>query len=86
MNENNGLKVRIFDLEKGLIEYENIKIVRIVSKDYNLLIMQDYLPILGEIEGSVDIKNEDIELNYKNIKALYMNSNNEFNLLIKEGS
>ncbi len=86
MNENNGLKVRIFDLEKGLIEYENIKIVRIVSKDYNLLIMQDYLPILGEIEGSVDIKNEDIELNYKNIKAFYMNSNNEFNLLIKEGS
>ena len=33
MNENNGLKVRIFDLEKGLIEYENIKIVRIVSKN-----------------------------------------------------
>ena len=78
MNENNGFKVRIFDLEKGLIEYENIKIVRIVSKDYNLLIMQDYLPILGEIEGSVDIKNEEIELNYKNIKAFYMNSNNVF--------
>lgn len=86
MNENNGLKVRIFDLEKGLIEYENIKIVRIVSKNYNLLIMQDYLPILGEIEGSVDIKNEEIELNYKNIKAFYMNSNNVFNLMIKEGN
>ena len=86
MNEHNGLKVRIFDLEKGLIEYENIKIVRIISKNYNLLIMQDYLPILGEIEGSVDIKNEEIELNYKNIKAFYMNSNNEFNLLIREGN
>ena len=86
MNENNGLKVRIFDLEKGLIEYENIKIIRIVSKNYNLLIMQDYLPILGEIEGSVDIKNEEIELNYKNIKAFYMNSNNVFNLMIKEGN
>ena len=86
MNENNGLKVRIFDLEKGLIEYENIKIIRIVSKNYNLLIMQDYLPILGEIDGSVDIKNEEIELNYKNIKAFYMNSNNVFNLMIKEGN
>ena len=84
MNENNGIKVRIFDLKKGLIEYENIKIVRIVSKDYNLLIMQDYLPILGEIEGSVDIKNEEIELNYKNIKAFYMNSGNVFNLMIRE--
>ncbi len=83
MNENNGIKVRIFDLKKGLIEYEHIKIIRIISKDYNLLVMQDYLPILGEIEGSVDIKNEDIELNYKDIKAFYMNSNNVFNLMIQ---
>lgn len=86
MNDNNGIKVRIFDLEKGLIEYESIKIIRIISKNYNLLIMQDYLPILGEIEGSVDIKNEEIEINYKNIKAFYMNSNNVFNLMIKEGN
>jgi len=81
-----GIKVRIFSLDKGLIEYEHIKVIRIISKNYNLLIMQDYLPILGEIEGSVDIKNEDIELNYKNIKAFYMNSSNVFNLMIKEGN
>lgn len=86
MDNTKGIKVRIFDLEKGLIEYENIKIIRIISKNYNLLIMQDYLPILGEIEGSVDIKNEEVELNYKNIKAFYMNSNNVFNLMIKEGN
>ena len=86
MVDSNGIKVRIFDLKKGLVEYENIKVIRIVSKNYNLLIMQDYLPILGEIDGSVDIKNEDIEINYKNIKAFYMNSNDVFNLMIKEGS
>jgi len=86
MDNNIGIKVRIFDLDRGLIEYENIKIIRIISKNYNLLIMQDYLPILGEIEGSVDIKSEEIELNYKNIKAFYMNSNNIFNLMIKEGN
>ena len=86
MNSGNGIKVRIFDLSKGLIEYEHIKIIRIISKDYNLLIMQDYLPIIGEIEGSVDIKNEEVELNYKNIKAFYMNSGNVFNLMIKEGN
>ena len=86
MDNAKGIKVRIFDLDKGLIEYENIKIIRIISKNYNLLIMQDYLPILGEIEGSVDIKNEEVELNYKNIKAFYMNSNNVFNLMIKEGN
>ena len=82
--DNKEMKVRVFNLE-GLVENENIKIVRIVSKDYNLLIMKDYLPIIGEIEGSVDIKGDDVEVNLKDIKAFYMNSNNEFNLMIKEG-
>ena len=83
---NEGIRVRIFSLDKGLIEYEHMKIIRIVSKDYNLLIMQDYLPILGEIDGSVDIKNEELELNYKSVNAFYMCSNNVFNLMIKEGN
>lgn len=80
----NGVKVRIFDLDKGLTEYEHIKIIRIVSENYNLLIMQDYLPIIGEIKGNIDIKNEELDLSYKNIEAFYMNSNNVFNLMIKE--
>ena len=89
MNENqvvsNGeMKVRIFDLDKGLTEYEHIKVIRIVSKDYNLLIMEDYLPIIGEIEGSIDIKGEDIDVSFPKIKAFYMNSGNVFNLMIKE--
>ena len=79
-----GFKVRIFDLEKGLTEYEHVKFVRIVSKDYNLLIMQDYLPIIGDLEGSVDIKGDDIDINFPKIRAFYMNSNNVFNLMIKE--
>ena len=79
-----GIKVRIFDIENGLREYKDIKIIRIISKDYNLLIMKDYLPIIGEIEGSVDIKNDEVNLSFKDIKAFYMNSNNEFNLMIKE--
>lgn len=83
--DNSGIKVRIFDMKHGLREYENIKIVRIISKDYNLLIMKDYLPIIGEIEGSVDIKNDQVNESFKNIKAFYMNSENVFNLMIKEG-
>ena len=83
--DKSGIKVRIFDIENGLREYKDIKIIRIISKDYNLLIMKDYLPIIGEIEGSVDIKNDEVNLAFKDIKAFYMNSNNEFNLMIKEG-
>ena len=83
--DKSGIKVRIFDIENGLRKYKDIKIIRIISKDYNLLIMKDYLPIIGEIEGSVDIKNDEVNLSFKDIKAFYMNSNNEFNLMIKEG-
>ena len=83
--DKSGIKVRIFDIENGLREYKDIKIIRIISKDYNLLIMKDYLPIIGEIEGSVDIKSDEVNLSFKDIKAFYMNSNNEFNLMIKEG-
>ena len=56
MSENN-IKVRIFDMEHGLVEYENVKTVKIVSKDYNLLIMKDYLSVIGEIVGNVEFKN-----------------------------
>ena len=80
-----GIKVKVFDIRNGMRVYDNIKIIRIISKDYNLLIMKDYLPIIGEIEGSVDIKNDVVNESFKNIKAFYMNSDNVFNLTIKEG-
>lgn len=80
----NGIKVRIFDMQHGLREYEDVKIIRIISSDYNLLIMKDYLPIIGEIDGKVDIKSDTVDLSFTKVKAFYMNSNNVFNLMIKE--
>lgn len=82
--DNSNIKVRIFDMEQGLSEYDDIKTIRIVSKDYNLLIMKDYMPIIGEIVGSVDIKGETTDLSYKKIKGFYMNNKNVFNLMIEE--
>lgn len=85
MDNSSGIRVRVFDLNKGLVEYDNIKYIRITSQDYNLLIMEDYLSIIGEIEGSVDIKGESVDISYRDIRAFYMNSKNVFNLMIKEG-
>lgn len=82
---NTSFKVRLFELDHGLTVYENIKLVRIISKDYNLLIMVDYLPIIGEFDGNIDIKGDNVDISFKNIKGFYMNSNNEFNLMINEG-
>ena len=76
--------VRVFDMQHGLTEYSDIKTIRIISQNYNLLIMKDYLSIIGEIVGSVDIKGKDTDLSFKQIKAFYMNSKNVFNLMIEE--
>ena len=81
---NNDIKVRVFDMTHGLVEYDNIKSIRIVSKDYNLLIMKDYLSIIGQIVGNVDIIGKDVNISFKQIKGFYMNSNNVFNLMIEE--
>ena len=83
MVNSSGIRVRVFDLNKGLVEYDNVKYIRITSQDYNLLIMEDYLSIIGEIEGSVDIKGESVDISYRDIRAFYMNSKNVFNLMIK---
>ena len=81
--ENKGITVNVFELKSGLTVYENASYIRIKSKDYNLLVMLDYMPIIGEIEGRVDIKIPDREISFENIKASYMNSNNVFNLMIQ---
>ena len=81
---NSGMKGRVFDVEHGLVEYDDVKTIRIISRDYNLLIMKDYLSVIGEIVGSVDIKGENVDVSFKQIKAFYMNSKNVFNLMIDE--
>ena len=81
--ENKGITVNVFELKSGLTVYEHVSYVRITSKDYNLLVMLDYMPIIGEIDGRVDIKIPDREVTFENVKASYMNSKNVFNLMIQ---
>lgn len=78
-----NILVKILNIRKEIQIYNDIKFVRILSDKYNLLIMRDYLPVIGEINGSVEI--EGIEsLKIENIKGYYINKNNEFSLIIKE--
>lgn len=79
-----SFKVKIFSLKKGLEIIDDIKLIRIKSKDYNLLLMPGYMSLLGEIQGSVDFESQDNTYKYENIIAYYVNSNDEFSLLLKE--
>ena len=76
--------VKIFTLKNGLEVIDNVSAVRIKSKDYNLLILKDYLPIIGEIDGSFEIEaSEGNNILRDNIKAYYLIENNVINILIE---
>lgn len=80
-----SIKVKIFSLKNGLEIIENVSVIRIKSDDYNLLIMPDYMPLLGEVVGNIDFESESMSKSYTNIDGYYVNSNNEFSLIIREG-
>lgn len=77
-----SILVKVLNIENNTEIIEDVKFIRIISKKYNLLIMRDYLPIIGEIDGSVEIVGMD-SVKYENIKGYYINRNNEFSLIIK---
>lgn len=79
-----SIKVKIFSLSKGLEIMEDVKAIRIKSEDYNLLIMPDYMPILGEVQGNIDFENKEESKSLENIDGYYINTNNEFSLIVRE--
>lgn len=84
MENNNELKVIVLDSKKiNMNVIENVKIIRIKSDKYNLLIMKDYWPVVGEINGKIVIEADD-SVTYENIVGFYALSHNVFHLIIKE--
>ena len=81
--ENKGILVNVFELETGLTTYKDCEYIRIIDEKYNLLVMLDYTPIIGEVNGKFDIMYNGQEIHYEGVKASFMNSNNVFNLMIQ---
>lgn len=79
-----SFKVKIFSISKGLEILDNIKLIRIKSKDYNLLLMPGYVSLLGDIEGNIEFESDNNKVTYNDIVAYYVNSDDEFSLLVKE--
>lgn len=83
INPSDTIQVRISDFEHGLRVFDDVQIVRIVSNNYNLLVMNDFVPSVGMINGTVEIvSSEDIET-LNDIKAFYLHKDNVFSLLIE---
>lgn len=84
MQNNEELKVIILDSNNiNMQEIDNVKLIRIKSDKYNLLIMKDYWPVVGEINGKIVIEAEE-SITYENIVGFFSLSHNVFHLIIKE--
>lgn len=78
------IKADILSLEKGIEHFEGLKAIRIVSKTYNLLIMDDYLSLIGEIDGDLFlISPTEVVREFKNIQGFYRLSKNTFEFILK---
>ncbi len=78
------ITAKVVDRENGMQEYENIRMIRIDSRDYNLLIMEDYMPVIGQIAGSVELVTETGVIPFSPIHGFYMHKKNCFYLLIQD--
>ena len=76
------ITARILGFKEGLRVLENVDMIRIVSSNYNLLILKDYMPVIGEIKGNVELVSGDTTASFENITGYYMHSHNEFEVLI----
>ena len=76
------INARIVDRDKGMTEINDIHMIRLKSKDHNLLIMEDYMPIIGELAGTVEfvLKEDSVKMDIEH--GFYMHKQNEFSLLI----
>ena len=79
-----NIVVQLLDINGGVTEYQDVKFIKILSKKYNLIIMKDYLPIIGELQGEIEIGREEDTINLKKVRGYFMHKHNKFNLFYSE--
>lgn len=78
------ISVRILGFSQGLVAFDGARLVRVVSDDHTLLIMEDFAPVLGEVRGSVTVLTDEGESRFEVKRGYYLHSHNEFSLVITE--
>jgi hypothetical protein len=79
-----NIVVQLLNINGDVKKYEDVKFVKIISKKYNLIIMKDYLPIIGEVQGEIEIGTENETINMKKVRGYFMHKHNKFNLFYLE--
>lgn len=83
MNENgnkSNIELQLLNINGDVQKYTDVKFIRIKSQKYNLIIMKDYLPIIGEVQGTVEIERADGTIKLDKVRGYFMHKHNKFNL------
>ncbi|MFI3238518.1 MAG: hypothetical protein R3Y47_10915 [Lachnospiraceae bacterium] len=78
------LQVRVADFEQGVRIFDDVSLIRIKSKGYSLLIMADYFPVIGYVEGNVELVTTTEQINLGQVEGYYLQRNNELSLMIEK--
>ena len=71
-------------IDEGFQKFEQVDMIRIKSEKYTLLIMDDYMPVIGRIDGMVEIVSGEDTRSFQPVHGFYTHRKNTFELLIKE--
>ena len=74
----------VLGIDEGFQKFEQVDMIRIKSEKYTLLIMDDYMPVIGRIDGTVEIVSGEDTRSFQPIHGFYTHRKNTFELLIKE--
>ena len=74
----------VLGIDEGFQKFEQVDMIRIKSEKYTLLIMDDYMPVIGRIDGMVEIVSGEDTRSFQPIHGFHTHRKNTFELLIKE--
>lgn len=78
------ISAKIVDYKNGLKELDQVCAIRIHDQKLYSLIMADYMPTMGKINGDIVFVKNDGEVSYNKIEGFYKHHHNEFTLIIEK--
>jgi DNA polymerase/3'-5' exonuclease PolX len=78
------IQAQISSFERGLEIFKDISMVRVKNKKNALTILEDYTPVVAQVNGDVQLIGRDIFHELKNVKGFLCHVHNVFFLIQNE--
>ncbi|MDR2132612.1 MAG: hypothetical protein LBP30_04615 [Clostridiales Family XIII bacterium] len=78
------MQAQISSFEKGLEIHKGISAIRIRGRNANLMILEDYTPIVSQLDGDIDLIGKDVYHTMKGVRGFFCHVHNVFFLILNE--